>query len=171
MLHFEILKMYGRAPAVTEEALLVLHPFGSFPVESESGPFHTEGQRRQKKEPGLSRLAGGSFHKQKDLLSEACLGRKQDKSSPPATSLKFRQGETGAGCAGVLNTATLPQGCVLAAASGRAKAKQNPHSKDGGGGVISWVRRMGRLMAASSRCPFPVDTRIISTRAVPLFYL
>ena len=36
-------------------------------------------------------------------------------------------------CAGVLNTISLAQGCVLGAASGSGKGKQNPHSKDGEG--------------------------------------
>lgn len=136
MLNFEILKMYGRAPAVTEEALLDLDPFGSFPVESESGPLHTKGQGRQKKEPGLSRLAGDSSHKQKDLLSEACLGRKQDKSSPPppATSLKFRQGETGACCAGV----STPRPCLKAVSLQQPLGGRRPsrtHIPRMGGGV------------------------------------
>lgn len=46
--------------------------------------------------------------------------------------------------AGIFNTTSLFQGCVLGAASGIRKDKQNPHSKDRGEGVRS-LQVLGQL--------------------------
>lgn len=58
--------------------MLVHNPIKSFPGIIWNWPLYSEGRERPKKEAVHSRLAGGSFSKQKEFTHEASLGWQQD---------------------------------------------------------------------------------------------
>lgn len=98
---------------------------------------------------------GCGFNKQRELTCEVCFGHQQEEWIPtPAGQILRVDKEALTGfshvyCAGILNTTSLFQGCVLgAAASGSEKGKWNPHSKDRESGKepqSAWVQLIGQL--------------------------
>lgn len=113
----------------------VLLYVGSYPLRSFPGiiwnwPLYSEGRERPKKEGVHSRLAGGSFNKQKEFTHEASLGWQQDEwiLAPTCKILKvYKEVLTEFNHiypVGFPNTTKLSQGNVL----GRANGTHSPRT-------------------------------------------
>ena len=99
-----------------------------------------EGKKRSKKEADHSRLVGGRFNKQGDLITRFVLGSfKTSRSSHlPNRILKVDiealTGFSHVHCPDGLNSTLLPQGCILENSSSCRNSGWNIYSKDRGGG-------------------------------------
>ena len=129
-------------------------------MKFKTGPPYTEGKEKLKKVADHSRLVGGRFNNQRNLLHMRLVidGPKRSRSPYTLTRILKVYIEALTGFSHItnpdgLNNTVFSQGCILESISHCGNTGQRVHSEDRGGGVeplTAWVYFSGQLAVMSS---------------------